>query len=76
MCVTNVYLREGDHETLLCEGVTEVVFTEGALHIRNAQNDVLMFEGDLQETSLLNHRIVVRKRSAQKSLLRRLFSPE
>jgi len=76
MCVTNVYLREGDRETLLYEEVTEVLFREGTLYIRNARNDVLVFEGELQETSFLNHRIVVRKRSARKSLLQRLLGVE
>lgn len=76
MCVTNVYVREGDRDTLLCEGVTEVLFKKGALHIRTACNDVLVFDGELQETSFLNHRIVVSRRSRQKSFFRRIFSAE
>ncbi|NLI30081.1 MAG: CooT family nickel-binding protein [Nitrospiraceae bacterium] len=62
MCETNAYSVENNKEVLLFQGVVELRDEGGALYLKNEHGMEMVFYGEIQEVSLLNHRILLKRR--------------
>jgi predicted RNA-binding protein len=59
MCEANAYVYESGKEELYLENVDIMRPEEGKIFLRNLFGEQRLFEGELKEISLLNHKIVL-----------------
>lgn len=62
MCEANAYIHKDGKEELYLESVDIIRPEQGKLYLRNLFGEQKMFEGEIREISLLNHKIVLEKR--------------
>ncbi|AET66194.1 putative RNA-binding protein [Desulfosporosinus orientis DSM 765] len=63
MCESNVYLKEGENETLIMESVDSIEPCENGLKLMDILGRQLFVPARIKDMTLLNHRIVVEKLS-------------
>ncbi len=64
MCESKAYIRRPDGtEELLLEDVTEIKPKDGKLYLRNIFLEEKIFDGEIQEISLTNHKIILKQSS-------------
>ncbi len=61
MCETNAYLIKDGKEELYLENVDIIKPEEGKIFLKNFFGEQKVFEGKLQEVSLLQHKIVLKE---------------
>lgn len=59
MCEANAYVYENGKEELYLESVDIMRPEEGKIFLRNLFGEQRLFEGELKEVSLLNHKIIL-----------------
>jgi len=59
MCEANAYVYENGKEELYLENVDIMRPEEGKIFLRNLFGEQRLFEGELKEVSLLNHKIIL-----------------
>ena len=62
MCEANAYVYENGKEELYLENVDIMRPEEGKIFLRNLFGEQKLFEGELKEVSLLNHKIILIKK--------------
>jgi predicted RNA-binding protein len=62
MCEANAYIYENGKEDLYLESVDIMRPEEGKIFLRNLFGEQKIFDGEIKEISLLNHKIVLTKR--------------
>ncbi len=62
MCEANAYVYENGKEELYLENVDIMRPEEGKIFLRNLFGEQRLFEGELKEVSLLNHKIILIKK--------------
>ncbi len=62
MCEANAYVYENGKEELYLENVEIMRPEEGKIFLRNLFGEQRLFEGELKEVSLLNHKIILIKK--------------
>ena len=60
MCESNVYLRDGEGDRLVMEDAVLVERDGGRVRVTDILGEQLEFDGDLEEITFLEHRIVIR----------------
>jgi predicted RNA-binding protein len=63
MCEANAYIYKDGREELYMESVDIMKPEEGKILLKNLFGEQKIFEGELKEISLLNHKIVLEKKS-------------
>jgi predicted RNA-binding protein len=58
-----VYIQKQDKEILYLEAVDILRPKGGKIYLKNFWGEEKIFEGEIKEISLLNHRIVLRKKT-------------
>lgn len=62
MCEANAYIYEDGKEILYLENV-DIMRPEGdKIYLRNFFGEQKLFDGEIKEISLLNHKIVLKKK--------------
>ncbi|MEW6163309.1 MAG: CooT family nickel-binding protein [Nitrospirota bacterium] len=62
MCEANAYIYRDGKEELYLENVDIMRPEGGKIYLRNLFGEQKVFEGEVKEISLLNHKIVLEKR--------------
>ncbi|MDI6890427.1 MAG: CooT family nickel-binding protein [Thermodesulfovibrionales bacterium] len=62
MCEANAYVYKDGKEELYLENVDIMRPEGGKIYLRNLFGEQRVFEGEVKEISLLNHKIVLEKR--------------
>jgi predicted RNA-binding protein len=62
MCEANAYIYEDGKELLYLENVDIMRPEEGKIYLRSLFGEQKVFEGEIKEISLLNHKIVLKKK--------------
>lgn len=62
MCEANAYIYEEGKELLYLESVDIMRPEEGKIYLRSLFGEQKVFEGEIKEISLLNHKIVLKKK--------------
>jgi predicted RNA-binding protein len=62
MCEANAYVYENGKEELYLENVDIMRPEEGKIYLRNLFGEQRVFDGELKEVSLLNHKIVLTRK--------------
>jgi predicted RNA-binding protein len=62
MCESNVYLKGDDGDTLLMEDAVLLENDRGRIAVTDILGDRKEVEGDIEEITFLEHRIVIRPR--------------
>ncbi|NWF75739.1 MAG: CooT family nickel-binding protein [Nitrospirae bacterium] len=62
MCEANAYIYEDGKELLYLESVDIMRPEEGKIYLRSLFGEQKVFEGEIKEISLLNHKIVLKKK--------------
>lgn len=62
MCESNVYLKGDDGDTLLMEDAVLLENDGGRIAVTDILGDRKEVEGDIEEITFLEHRIVIRPR--------------
>jgi predicted RNA-binding protein len=62
MCEANAYIYENGKEDLYLESVDIMRPEEGKIFLRNLFGEQKIFDGEIKEISLLNHKIVLTKK--------------
>jgi len=60
LCESNVYLRDGEGDRLVMEDAVLVERDGGRVRVTDILGEQLEFDGDLEEITFLEHRIVIR----------------
>lgn len=60
MCESNVYVRDSEGERLVMEDAVLVEDLGGKVRVRDILGEELELEGDVEEITFLEHRIVIR----------------
>ncbi len=64
MCESKAYIRRPDGtEELLLEDVAEIKPKDGKLYLRNIFSEEKVFDGEIEEISLTNHKIILKPSS-------------
>jgi len=61
MCEANAYVMNDDGEELYLESVDIVRPEEGKLYLRNLFGEQKIFDGEVEEISLLKHKIILKR---------------
>ncbi|UCE79408.1 MAG: CooT family nickel-binding protein [Nitrospiraceae bacterium] len=62
MCEANAYIIKDGREELYLENVDIMKPEEGKIFLKNLFGEQKVFEGELQEVSLLQHKIVLKEK--------------
>ncbi len=62
MCEANAYIYHDGKEELYLENVDVMRPEGGKLYLRSLFGEQKMFDGEIREISLLNHKIVLQKK--------------
>jgi predicted RNA-binding protein len=62
MCEANAYIYRDGKEELYLENVDLMRPEGGKIYLRNLFGEQKVFEGEIKEISLLNHKIVLEKK--------------
>ncbi len=62
MCEANAYIYEDGKELLYLEGVDIMRPEEGKIYLRSLFGEQKVFDGEIKEISLLNHKIVLKRK--------------
>lgn len=62
MCEANAYIYSDGKEKLYLENVDIMRPEGGKIYLRNLFGEQKVFEGEIKEVSLLNHKIVLEKK--------------
>ena len=62
MCEANAYIYKDGKEELYLENVDIMRPEEGKIFLKNLFGEQKMFEGEIKEISLLEHKIVLEKK--------------
>lgn len=62
MCEANAYVYKNGKEELYLESVDIMRPEEGKLYLRNLFGEQRVFDGEIREISLLNHKIILEKK--------------
>lgn len=62
MCEANAYIYQDGKEELYLENVDIMRPEEGKIYLRNLFGEQKIFDGELKEISLLQHKIVLKKK--------------
>jgi len=60
LCESNVYVRDSEGERLVMEDAVLVEDLGGKVRVRDILGEELELEGDVEEITFLEHRIVIR----------------
>ena len=60
MCELNVYMKRGDHETLLMEGVFIVKPEAGKVLLENLFGEQKLIDAEISQVSLMEHKIILK----------------
>jgi predicted RNA-binding protein len=63
MCETNVYVYKNGQEELYLDNVDIIRPEDGKLFLKNLFGEQKVFEGTIKEIALLNHKVVLEKKS-------------
>lgn len=61
MCDANAYINQDGKEELYLENVDIIRFEDGRIFMKNLFGEEKLFEGTIEEISLIKHRIVLKK---------------
>jgi predicted RNA-binding protein len=61
LCESNVYIRDDSGDTLVMEDAVLVENEDGRVKVTDILGDEKEFDGQLEEITFLEHRIVIRK---------------
>lgn len=59
MCESNVYMKDSEGERLVMEDAVVVEDLGGTVRVRNILGEELELDGDIEEITFLEHRIVI-----------------
>lgn len=59
MCESNVYMKDSEGERLVMEDAVVVEDLGGRVRVRNILGEELELDGDIEEITFLEHRIVI-----------------
>ena len=62
MCEANAYIYQNGQEELYLESVDILRPEKGKIYIRNLFGEQKIFDGEIREVSLLQHKIVLEKK--------------
>lgn len=62
MCEANAYIYEDGREVIYLESVDVMRPEQGKLYLRNLFGEQKIFDGEIREISLLNHRIILQRK--------------
>jgi len=62
MCEANAYIYDNGKEELYLENVDIMRPEEGKIYLRNLFGEQKIFDGEIKEISLLNHKIILQKK--------------
>ena len=63
MCESNAYIEDNGNEILYLEAVDILIPEGGKIYLKNFWGEERVLDGEIKEISLLNHRIVLRRKS-------------
>lgn len=70
MCEANAYLKEGEEEVLLMEGVDVIEPYENGLKLVDIFGKQKFIKARIKDMTLLNHRIILEEMAAEDGLQR------
>ena len=59
MCESNVYMKDNEGERLVMEDAVVIEDLGGRVRVRNILGEELELDGDIEEITFLEHRIVI-----------------
>jgi predicted RNA-binding protein len=62
MCEANAYIYSGGKEELYLESVDIMRPEGGKIYLKNLFGEQKVFEGEIKEVSLLNHKIILERK--------------
>lgn len=62
MCEANAYIYDNGKEELYLENVDIMRPEQGKIYLRNLFGEQKIFDGEIREISLLNHKIILQKK--------------
>lgn len=60
MCESNVYVRDSEGERLVMEDAVLLEDLGGKFRVRDILGDEIQLEGDIEEITFLEHKIIIR----------------
>lgn len=60
MCESNVYLADSEGERLVMEDAVALENLAGKVKVTNVLGEVQQFEGEVEEITFLDHKIIIR----------------
>ncbi|KAF0180215.1 MAG: hypothetical protein FD164_1885 [Nitrospirae bacterium] len=67
MCKPSAFIREQSGEVLYLADIDELRCDGEELHLKNTYGEERVFDGEILEVSLLNHRIILKRRQTRPS---------